>query len=74
MERAAGNTVCGKAGRLRAMVRLYMTNASLSPMTCADAWISRVGQDLFGSAMSHGGRFKGLVERRDRLLCGLIQG
>lgn len=64
---------CEQAKRLLARERFYMMNAPLSPMECADAEISRLRQDLFGSAMSHGGRFKRLIDPIDRLLYDLIK-
>jgi hypothetical protein len=50
-----------------------MMNASLSPVECADEEISRLRHELFGSAMSHGGHFKRLIDPMDRLLYGLIK-
>ena len=50
-----------------------MMAAPLSPVECADAEISRLRQELFGSAMSHGGLFKRLIDRVDRLLYRLIK-
>jgi putative intracellular protease/amidase len=64
---------CEQAKRLLVRERFYMMNAPLSPMECADAEISRMRQDLFGSAMSHGGRFKRLIDHVDRLLYRLIK-
>ena len=64
---------CEKAKRLLIEERLYMMNASLSPVECADKEISRLRKELFGSAMSHGGRFKRLIDPIDRLLYDLIK-
>jgi putative intracellular protease/amidase len=64
---------CEKAKRLLIKERLYMMNASLSPVECADAEISLLRQELFGSAMSHGGHFKRLIDPIDRLLYQLIK-
>ena len=64
---------CEQAKRLLVRERFYMMTAPLSPMEYADAEISRLRQDLFGSAMSHGGRFKRLIEPIDRLLYQLIK-
>ena len=47
--------------------------APLSPLECADAEINCLRQELFGSAMSHGGRFKQLIDAVDRLLYRLIR-
>jgi putative intracellular protease/amidase len=62
-----------KARDLLARESLYMGRASLSPLECADPEISRLRQDLFGTAMSHGGRFKQLIDIVDRLLLTLIR-
>jgi len=64
---------CEKAKRLLIKERLYMMNASLSPVECADVEISRLRHELFASAMSHGGHFKRLIEPMDRLLYDLIK-
>ena len=64
---------CEQAKRLLVRERFYMMTAPLSPMEYADAEISRLRQDLFGSAMSHGGQFKRLIEPIDRLLYQLIK-
>jgi hypothetical protein len=62
-----------KAKDLLARERLFIQTASLSPLECADAEISRLRQELFGSAMSHGGRFKQMIDVVDRLLFSLIR-
>jgi hypothetical protein len=62
-----------KAKGLLARERLFMQTAPLSPLECADREISRLRQDLFGSAMSHGGRFKQIIDMVDRLLFSLIR-
>jgi len=64
---------CDKAKRLLIRERLYMMNASLSPVECSDAEISRLRHELFASAMSHGGHFKRLIDPIDRLLYQLIR-
>jgi hypothetical protein len=64
---------CEKAKRLLIRERLYMMNASLSPVECSDTEINRLRQELFGSAMSHGGQFKRLIDPIDRLLYDLIK-
>ena len=51
-----------------------MMSAPLSPVGCEGVEISRLRQELFASAMSHGGDFKRLIDRGDRLLYSLIQG
>jgi hypothetical protein len=65
---------CEKAKRLLVRERFYMMSAPLSPVGCEDVEISRLRQELFASAMSHGGDFKRLINRVDRLLYSLIQG
>jgi hypothetical protein len=64
---------CKKAKHLLIKERLYMMNASLSPVECADEEISHLRHELFGSAMSHGGHFKRLIDPMDRMLYGLIK-
>jgi hypothetical protein len=63
---------CKKAKRLLIKERLYMMNAPLSPVECPDTEISRLRQELFASAMSHGGQFKRLIDPIDHLLYQLI--
>jgi len=53
--------------------RCYMNTAHLSPMECADEEINCLRQELFGSAMSHGGQFKYLIDAVDCLLYRLIK-
>jgi putative intracellular protease/amidase len=62
-----------KAGYLLARESLYMEQASLSPLECMDAGISRLRLELFGTAMSHGGSFKQLIDIVDRILFTLIR-
>ena len=62
-----------KAKDLLARERLFMQTAPLSPLECADTEIRCIRQELFGSAMSHGGRFKQLIDVVDRLLYELIR-
>ena len=64
---------CEKAKRLLIKERLYMMNAPLSPVECLDTEISRLRQELFAAAMSHGGQFKRLIDPIDRLLYQLIK-
>ncbi len=63
---------CEKAKRLLVRERFVLKTAPLSPVECADAEIGRLRQELFASAMSHGGCFKLLIDRVDRLLYRLI--
>ena len=62
-----------KAKRLVIRERFYMNTATLSPVECADPEINRLRLELFGSAMSHGGDFKQLIDPIDRLLFNLIR-
>ena len=62
-----------KAKRLVISERCYMNTAPLSPVECADEEINRLRQELFGSAMSHGGHFKQLIDIVDRLMFDLIR-
>ena len=62
-----------KAKRLLVRERFYMQRAPLSPLVCDDGEIRRLRQELFGSAMSHGGDFKLLIDVVDRLLYELIK-
>jgi len=64
---------CEKAARLLIRERFYMIHGPLSPVECRDAEIGRLRQALFGSAMSHGGDFKRLIDPIDRLLYDLIK-
>lgn len=64
---------CEKAKRLLIRERFYMMNAPLSSVECPDAEISRLRQELFAAAMSHGGQFKRLIDPIDRLLYRLIK-
>ena len=64
---------CEKAKRLLIRERLYMMNAFLSSVECADEEISRLRHELFASAMSHGGQFKRLIDSMDRMLYQLIK-
>jgi hypothetical protein len=64
---------CEKAKHLLIKERLYMMNASLSPVEYANEEISHLRHELFGSAMSHGGHFKRLIDPMDRVLYGLIK-
>jgi hypothetical protein len=62
-----------KAQRLLVRERFYLQKAPLSPLACADEEIQRLRQELFASAMSHGGDFKRLIDAVDRLLYRLIR-
>ncbi|MGO9139280.1 MAG: BPL-N domain-containing protein [Syntrophales bacterium] len=62
-----------KAKRLLIRERFYMNTAPLSPLECSDPKINRLRLELFGSAMSHGGDFKRLIDPIDRLLFNLIR-
>jgi putative intracellular protease/amidase len=64
---------CEMAKRLLVRERFAMMRGPLSPWECADAETSALRQELFASAMSHGGRFKRLIDRVDRLLFPLIR-
>ncbi|MDP1991183.1 MAG: BPL-N domain-containing protein [Syntrophales bacterium] len=64
---------CEKAKRLLIKERFYMMNAPLSSVECPDTEISRLRQELFAAAMSHGGQFKRLIDPIDRLLYQLIK-
>jgi putative intracellular protease/amidase len=64
---------CEEAGRLLAEERSCLAKGLLSPTACGDEGIERRRAELFGRAMSHGGRFKELIDRVDRLLYGLIR-
>lgn len=62
-----------KAKRLLIGERFCLTKGPLSPLECADPEIRRLREELFGAAMSHGGRFKGLIGRVDRVLFCLLR-
>jgi hypothetical protein len=62
-----------KAQRLLVRERFYLQKAPLSPLACDDEEIQRLRQELFASAMSHGGDFKRLLDAVDRLLYSLIR-
>ena len=62
-----------KAKRLVIRERFCMNMAPLSPVDCADEEINRLRLELFGSAMSHGGHFKRLIDIVDCLLFDLIR-
>ncbi len=53
--------------------RICMQTSPLSPLNCADPEISRLRRELFGTVMSHGGRFKKMIDIVDRLLFSLIR-
>ncbi len=58
---------------LLAKERIVMQTSPLSPLECADPEISRLRRELFGTAMSHGGRFKQLIDVVARLLFDLMR-
>ena len=62
-----------KAKRLLVGERFSLLRGPLSPLDCADPEIGRLREELFGGAMSHGGRFKSLIGRVDRVLYGLLR-
>ncbi len=62
-----------KAKILLSREKLFLSTASLSPVECPDEEISRLRQELFGSSISHGGKFKELIDVVDRLLYKLIK-
>ncbi|MHB8771223.1 MAG: BPL-N domain-containing protein [Syntrophales bacterium] len=64
---------CKQAGRLLVRERFSLMTGPLSPVECADGEIGRLRQKLFGQAMSHGGLFKGLIDRMDSLLYRLFR-
>jgi len=52
----------------------YLQTGSLTPLHCDDQEIQSLRRDLFGSAMSHGGAFKCLIDAVDRLWLSLVRG
>ncbi len=62
-----------QAKELLAREQSFMQTATLAPLGCPDREISRLRQDLFGTAMSHGGRFKQIIDAVDRLLFRLLR-
>ncbi len=64
---------CAQAERLLVRERFALALGPLSPVECADREVGGLRQELFGRAMSHGGLFKGLIDRMDRLLYCLLQ-
>jgi hypothetical protein len=50
----------------------YLLRAPLSPLLCPDPAITDLRRELFGPAMSHGGRFKRLLDPLDKLLFSLL--
>lgn len=63
-----------KAKCLLELERGYMQTGPLSPLHCDNGEIRDLRRELFGSAMSHGGAFKRLIDAVDCLWLGLIQG
>jgi hypothetical protein len=62
-----------KAKILLSREKLFLSTATLSPADCPDEEISRLRQELLGSSISHGGKFKDLIDAVDRLLYKLIK-
>lgn len=62
-----------KAVRLLAKERLYLSTRLLSPLHCEDEEITGLRRELFGTAMSHGGEFRPLIDALDRLLYTLMK-
>ena len=56
-----------KAKRLLECEGCYMHTRPLSPLHCDDGEIQDLREELFDSAMSHGGAFKRLIDAVDRL-------
>jgi len=63
-----------KARDLLERERRLLQSVPLSPLSCDDEAIQGLRRELFGSAMSHGGAFKRLIDALDRLWLGLIRG
>lgn len=62
-----------KAKILLTREKLFLMTAALSPVDCPDEEISRLRRELFGSSISHGGKFKDLIVAVDHLLYKLIK-
>jgi hypothetical protein len=62
-----------KAKQLLERERCYMQTGPLFPLQCDDGEIRDLRRELFGSAMSHGGAFKRLIDVLDRVWLGLIR-
>jgi hypothetical protein len=62
-----------RAGQLLERERHYIETGPLSPLHCDDPEIQDLREELFASAMSHGGAFKGLIDAVDRLWLSLIR-
>ncbi|MDD5100017.1 MAG: BPL-N domain-containing protein [Syntrophales bacterium] len=62
-----------RAKRLLDREGRYLQTGSLTPLHCDDREIQSLRRDLFGSAMSHGGAFKCLIDAVDRLWFGLVR-
>jgi len=62
-----------KAEILLAHEKSFLATAPLSPVYCADEEINRLRQELHGSSIRHGGKFKELILVIDRLLYQLIK-
>jgi hypothetical protein len=62
-----------KAKRLLQCERRFMQTGLLSPLRCEDEEIQGLREELFASAMSHGGAFKRLIDTVDRLWLWLIR-
>lgn len=53
--------------------RRFMLTGTLTPLQCADVEIGRLRRELFGASMSHGGRFKPLIDAVDGVLFRLLR-
>jgi len=62
-----------KAKLLLAQEKLFLATDPLSPVNCPDGEMGLLRQDLFGFSISHGGKFKKLIDAVDRLLYQLIK-
>ena len=62
-----------KAKILLGREKEFLTTASLSPVECSNEEIKCLRRELLGSSISHGGKFKELIDAVDRLLYKLIK-
>ncbi|PKN89253.1 MAG: hypothetical protein CVU51_01155 [Deltaproteobacteria bacterium HGW-Deltaproteobacteria-1] len=62
-----------KAQILLGREKEFLTTASLSPVKCSNEEIKCLRQELLGPSISHGGKFKELIDAVDRLLYKLIK-
>ncbi len=63
-----------KAITLLIRERFYLMQSPLSPLVCSDESISRLRNELFGPAMSHGGHFKRIIDLLDQILFPFTKG